>query len=314
MTAKNKIDFVGKIKICMILSSALILVGIVSIIAQGGLKYNIEFNGGYLMHAGFFKQVAITEIRNAFSGTDLTGIEIQEFGDTGGEAGAFGTEVILKLKTMDRDVKELEKDVTDVLSSKFGSDSYEVRQSSSIGPKVGEELKTSAVKAVIWAIIFILIYITVKFKFKYGVAAVAALFHDVLITIGLLSIIGSFTSVEISLSVIAAVLTLVGYSLNDTIVVFDRIRENVKKYEGMDYDKMINVSINETLSRTILTGLTTLFVVFILFLFGGDVIRDLSLTLLIGIVVGTYSSVYVASPLLILWENATKKKRVPAKA
>jgi preprotein translocase subunit SecF len=314
MTAKNKIDFVGKIKMCGIFSAILIVAGLLSILAQGGLKYNIEFNGGYLMHAGFYKQVAINDIRNAFSGTDLTGIEIQEFGDTEGEAGGFGTEVVLKVKTMDRDVKELEKDVTDVISAKFGSDSYEVRQSSSIGPKVGDELKTSAVKAVFWAIIFILIYITVKFRFRYGVAAVAALFHDVLITLGLLSIIGSFTSVEISLSVIAAVLTIVGYSLNDTIVVFDRIRENVKKYEGMDYDKMINVSINETLTRTILTSASTLLVVLILFLFGGEVIRDLSLTLLIGIGIGTYSSIFVASPLLIMWENAKHKKRVPAKA
>ena len=175
-------------------------------------------------------------------------------------------------------------------------------------------MKSSAVQAIFWSLLFILIYISIKFQFRYGVAAIIALFHDVAITIGILSVLGYFFDYEISLSVIAALLTIVGYSLNDTIVVFVRIRENIKKLEGMDFDKMVNTSINQTLTRTLLTSLTTLLVVFVLFLFGGEVIRDLSTTLLIGIVVGTYSSIFVASPVVVTWNNMTKRKRRLKKA
>ncbi len=308
MTAKNKINFVGKIRTALIMSSAIIILGIVSVISQGGLNYNIEFNGGYLVHTGFYEKIDISKIRSTFSGGDMSGIDIQEFGDTGSENTDFATEVVLKMETSDQDVKLLEAKITEVLNSSFGPESYEIRQSSSIGPKVGNELKESTMKAIFWALLFILIYITIKFRFRYGVAAIAALFHDVLVTVGVISLLGFIMNIEISLSVIAAILTIVGYSLNDTIVVFDRIRENVKKLEGMDFDKIINVSINETLRRTILTSATTLFVVVILFIFGGEVIRDLSLTLLIGVAVGTYSSIFIASPLLILWERSGKKK------
>lgn len=309
MSERKNIDFVGKIRIALLCSVATIVLGFIFILFQGGLNYNIEFNGGYLMHAGFYEKVNISDIRTAFSNTNLSAIEIQEFSDRNTGTDEFGTELILKLETMDKDVKEIEKEVTTVLNNKFGADAYEVRQASSIGPKVGNELKGSTLKAIFWSLLFILIYITIKFKFRYGIAAIVALFHDVLITVGILSILGYFFDLEISLSVIAGILTLVGYSLNDTIVVFDRIRENVKKLEGMELDKIINISINETLSRTILTGLTTLFVVVILILFGGEVIRTLSLTLFIGITVGTYSSVYIASPLLILWDKSIHKKR-----
>ncbi len=314
MTAKNKIDFVGKIKKALLVSFLLIVLGILSVVIQKGLNYNIEFNGGYLVHAGFYDKVDIAKIRSAFAGGDMSGIDIQEFGDTGSEAEDFGTEVILKMETSDQDIKLLEKKISAVLNDNFGADSYEIRQSSSIGPKVGNELKESTLKAIFWSLLFILIYITIKFRFRYGIAAIAALFHDVMITVGMLSLFGFFFNIEISLSVIAAILTIVGYSLNDTIVVFDRIRENVKKLEGMDFDKIVNVSVNETLTRTILTSTTTLFVVIILFIFGGEVIRDLSLTLLIGIIVGTYSSIFIASPLLIFWERSSRKNKRLAKA
>ncbi len=310
MSAKNKIDFVGKIKTAMGLSLIVIIIGILSVIVQGGLNYNIEFNGGYLVHVGFYEKIDIANIRSAFSGGDFAGIDIQEFGDTGSEASDFSTEVVLKMESVAENIKVLEEKVDSVLDEKFGKESYEIRQASSIGPKVGDELKSSTLQAIFWALLFILIYITIKFRFKYGIAAIIALAHDVLVTVGVLSLLGFVMNVEISLSVIAAILTIVGYSLNDTIVVFDRIRENVKKLEGMELDKIINISINETLTRTILTSSTTLFVVAILFIFGGEVIRDLSITLLIGIMVGTYSSIFIASPILIFWERSNRKKRL----
>ncbi|MCG2760181.1 MAG: hypothetical protein L6407_03070, partial [Candidatus Delongbacteria bacterium] len=217
MSERKNIDFVGKIRLALLCSVATIVLGFIFILFQGGLNYNIEFNGGYLMHAGFYEKVNIADIRSAFSSTNLSSIEIQEFSDSNTGTDDFGTELVLKLETMDKDVKEIEKEVTTILNNKFGTDAYEVRQASSIGPKVGNELKGSTLKAIFWSLLFILIYITIKFKFRYGIAAIVALFHDVLITIGILSILGYFFDLEISLSVIAGILTLVGYSLNDTI-------------------------------------------------------------------------------------------------
>ena len=313
MSNNRKIDFVGKRKLAAILSISVILIGVLFIVMQKGLNYNIEFNGGYLMHAGFNETVDIADLRKTIHDNDVKGFQLQEFSDNT-TSDDYKTEVIIKVETDDQNVKEIEAKIVKALEDKYGKGAYEIRQASSIGPKIGEELKDSAVKAIFWSLLFILIYITIKFQFRYGIAAIIALTHDVAITIGILSILGYLFDYEISLSVIAALLTIVGYSLNDTIVVFVRIRENIKKLEGMDFDKMVNVSINETLTRTLLTSLTTLLVVFVLFLFGGEVIRDLSTTLLIGVVVGTYSSIFVASPVVIAWNNMSKKKRKLKKA
>ncbi|MBN2788790.1 MAG: protein translocase subunit SecF [Candidatus Delongbacteria bacterium] len=313
MSKNRKIDFVGKRKLAAILSITVILIGVLFIVIQKGLNYNIEFNGGYLMHAGFNKTIDIAELRNTIQKNDIKGFQLQEFSDNTANAD-YKTEVVIKVETNEQNVKEIESKIIAALDEKYGRDTYEIRQASSIGPKIGEELKNSAVQAIFWSLLFILIYITIKFQFRYGIAAIVALFHDVAITIGVLSILGYFFDYEISLSVIAALLTIVGYSLNDTIVVFSRIRENIKTLEGMDFEKLVNVSINETLSRTLLTSLTTLFVVFVLFLFGGEVIRGLSITLLIGVIVGTYSSIFVASPVVIAWNNMTKKKKKLKKA
>ncbi|MDA3886327.1 MAG: protein translocase subunit SecF [Candidatus Delongbacteria bacterium] len=313
MSNNRKIDFIGKRKVAAILSISLILIGVLSVVIQKGLNYNIEFNGGYLMHAGFSKSIDIADLRNTIHENDIKGFQLQEFSDNTANA-EYETEVIIKVETNDQNLKEIEAKITKALEDKYGRDAYEIRQASSIGPKIGEELKNSAVQAIFWSLLFILIYITIKFQFRYGIAAIIALFHDVAITLGILSILGYLFDYEISLSVIAALLTIVGYSLNDTIVVFSRIRENIKTLEGMDFDKIVNVSINETLTRTLLTSLTTLVVVFVLFLFGGEVIRGLSTTLMIGVIVGTYSSMFVASPVVIAWNNMTKKKRKLKKA
>jgi preprotein translocase subunit SecF len=300
-------NFMGVKVPAMIISAIIIITGLLFIVLQGGLNYNIEFNGGYLMQAAFQDKVDISEIRSAFSSGDFPDIEIQEFSDHNSER--YGTEVVLKVESTPQDIKLLESKIREILNTKFGKESYEVRQSTSIGPKVGGELKSSTIQAIIWTVLLILIYITIKFQFKFAVGAVIALAHDILITIGLISILGYFFGFEISLSVIAALLTILGYSLNDTIVVYDRIRENITKYQGMEFEKLINASINETLIRTLLTGACTLFVVIILIIFGGEVIRQLTITLLIGIITGTFSSIYIAAPVVLYWEQLMHRKR-----
>jgi len=190
-----------------------------------------------------------------------------------------------------------------VLAEDYPGYGVDIRSIDLVGPRIGSELRLQAIGAILAALLLIVIYLWWRFELLFGVAAVIALFHDVLITLGLFSLL----NFEISLTIVGAFLTLVGYSLNDTIVVFDRIRENIKKYKGKNYSEVINLSINETLSRTIITGLTTLVVVTVLFFRGGEVLHNFSFALLVGIIVGTYSSIYIASPILIDWANRTGK-------
>jgi preprotein translocase SecF subunit len=201
--------------------------------------------------------------------------------------------------------------IVNVLKQKFPGNYNEetfVRQQEEVGPRIGEELKGKALLAIFWALLGIIIYIWWRFEFTFGIAAIAALVHDILITVGLFAIFGK----EISLPVVAALLTIVGYSLNDTIVVFDRIREDIKKFRRKTYTEIINYSINETLSRTIITSVTTFLVVLCLYIFGGTVINDFAFALLIGVIVGTYSSIFIASPIMVGYFNkrhGTRKKR-----
>ncbi len=175
----------------------------------------------------------------------------------------------------------------------------EIRRTETVGPKIGAELKEAAFWAIIYALLGIVVYISWRFQLRFAIAAIIALIHDVVFTLGIFSVIG----LEVSLAVIAAILTIVGYSLNDTIVVFDRIRENLHSKRRENYEKLVNSSLNETLSRTVITSVTTMFVVVSLVIFGGAVIRDFAITLLIGIFVGTYSSIFIASPVLVEWQN-----------
>ena len=305
---EKKFDFIGKRKMAAVTSGIVIAVSIIFILIQGGLNYNIEFNGGYQVQAAFKNSTPINELRNWFSDSEIKGVQLQELSVTPGDEETYKSEVMIKVETMSEDVADIETKVISLLDTKSGVGNYKISQASSIGPKIGGELKDAAVNAILLSLLGILIYITIRFLFRYGIAAIIALFHDVLITVGVFSIIGLILDLEVSLAVIAAILTIVGYSLNDTIVVFDRIRENIDKMENMDFATLVNKSINGTISRTLLTSITTLFVVLILFIFGGEVIRDLSTTLLIGVVVGTYSSIFVASPVLIWWNERKNKK------
>ncbi len=285
---ETNINFMGMTRTAIIGSLILISIGIVSLIIKGGPRYGIDFTGGISLGLKFEKPVSVGEVRSILSGIGFGNSEIKAF--------ATGNEILIRLQQQE-DMDLTSNKIIEELRSKMPNNPFEIRSKDTVGPRIGSELRNDAIKAIIISLILILIYISWRFEFRFAVGAVAALFHDVLITLGLFSIL----NYEISLSVVAAFLTLVGYSLNDTIVVFDRIRENLKVMRRESSLTIFNKSINQTLSRTILTALTTLFVVTVLFFFGGEVIHGFSFALLVGIIVGTYSSVFIASPIAYAW-------------
>lgn len=284
----TNIKFIDIRKIGYILSGIVIIASIISLIMHGGPKYNIDFTGGTLVHLKFEQPVNIEDIRSAISIKGYGDSEIKYFGED--------DEVAIR-SSSERSIEELSITLENIISEAFPDNPFVVQRVEKVGPKIGKELIVDALSAIFWALILILIYVIWRFEFKFALGAILALLHDITITIGIFSIL----DIEISAPVIAAVLTIVGYSLNDTIVVFDRIRENLKiKQKSADaFLSTVNRSLNETLSRTIITSLTTLFVVTILFFFGGEVLRSFALALIIGIIVGTYSSLFIASPTVV---------------
>jgi SecD/SecF fusion protein len=283
--------------------SALVLgMGLVSVVGFKGLIPGIDFAGGTLLELHFEPPLKIEDIRSRLSGVpldgrtvDLSKSEIKQFGAPG--------DILIRV-TQSGEGTNVADGIMQVLKAGFPGNIQEedwIRRQEKVGPKIGSELSGAAVKAVLVSLALILVYMAWRFhRFIWGVAAVIALFHDVLITLGLLSVFG----IEITLAVVAALLTIVGYSLNDTIVVFDRIRENLQgRRRGESFMEILDLSINETLSRTLITGLTTLFAVVVMMGWGGEVIRDFNITLLIGIIIGTYSSIFIASPVLYLWQQ-----------
>jgi preprotein translocase SecF subunit len=298
----TKIDFIGQRKIAFAISIIVILAGIVSLFINKGPKYSIDFSGGVSLELDIsplnasVPPLAVEEIRAALAQEGITDVEIQEISDRQG-----GRDLLLiKTKATETDGVKNSDLVKKSIRTNFPnhasmSDSLFIRLQEEVGPRIGEELKGKAFLAIFWALVGIIFYIWWRFEFSFGITAVIALFHDVMITIGIFSLLGK----EISLPVVAALLTIVGYSLNDTIVIFDRIREDLKIYRKETYTNVINHSINETLSRTIITSLTTFIAVLSLYVFGGNVINDFAFALLIGVIVGTYSSIFIASPILV---------------
>jgi preprotein translocase SecF subunit len=287
---------VGRRKFAFWISAGLILVGIISLVARGGPVFSIDFAGGTLLQIQFERDLSVQEIRNSLDTIGWGDAEIQRFGE--------GKEFLIRVKKQEVGTRVGDQ-IKEAMTRDFPDNKFEVRRQEKVGPKIGEELKGKAVLAILYAMIGILIYISWRFEFKFAVGAIAALFHDVLITVGIFSLLNR----EISLAIVAALLTIVGYSLNDTIVVFDRIREDLALMRGQSYEAIINASINQTLSRTIITSLTTLVVVICLYILGGEVIRDFAFALMIGVIVGTYSSIFVASPVLIEWHGRLLAKK-----
>ena len=286
---KTNIDFISKQKIAGFLSITLIVAGIASLIIKGGPLLSIDFTGGTVAQVKFEKPVELGQLRETLSDYGFEGAEIVEFGSP--------DEVLIKTQ-FSGSSSEISEQLTLALGKTFT-----LRRVESVGPKIGKELQSDALKAIGLALILILIYITFRFDRYYALGSVMALIHDVLITLGVFSLL----DYEINLSIIAAFLTIVGYSLNDTIVVFDRIRENIPKFMKKTLNDVVNISLNETLNRTVITSLTTMMVVVILFLWGGKVINLFAFALIIGVFVGTYSSLFVASPVMVYFEKRSKK-------
>ena len=293
----TNVDFVGKRVVAIVFSLALIMVGIVSLAIKGGPSYGIDFAGGSLVQVKFTQNTSAAKGREALKKPGLHGQTIPQFG---GQPDEF-------LGRAQETSSETQKPVAKNRAhhgTTHRAGNGEIRRAEMVGPKVSKSLRDKGVMAVVFAIIGMLIYITWRFEFRFGVGAVIALVHDVLITLAFFS----FLNKEIDLTIIAAFLTIIGYSVNDTVIVCDRIRENMAKYPKEKLAPVINRSINETLSRTVMTSGMTLLSVLALYLFGGSVINNFAFAMLIGIVVGTYSSIYVASPVILFWEGFKEKK------
>ena len=295
----TNINFLAYKRIALIVSGILILISLASLVIKGGPNYGIDFAGGILIQSKFSEKMKASELRSALKDLNLGQVVLQKIGQE------QDNEFLIRVeKTEETDLQLVQKQIDDALKEKVGEEGYEIRRAELVGPKVGAELRKKGLLAVLYAIVFILIYITVRFEFRFALGAVAALIHDAMLTIGVFSLLNK----EIDLPIVAAILTIIGYSINDTIVVFDRIRENMRRIRRQDIEKVINGSINETLSRTLLTSLTTLLVVTALFILGGPVIHNFAFALIIGVLVGTYSSIYIASPIVVLWEMGKARK------
>jgi preprotein translocase subunit SecF len=288
--AETHYNFVGMMKPAVILSFAVIIIGIASLIWHGGPNYGIDFAGGTLIQIKFQNETPADKIRAAFKSIGFEGSIIQDFGPK---------EVIVRSAESGTDAKSLTSRVDEALGAAFGKGGYEVRRIEMVGPKVGKDLTRKAIMAIIFSWIGILVYVGVRFEFRYALGGIIALVHDVLVTITFLSVFDK----EFDLNIVAALLTIIGYSINDTIVIFDRIRENARKNTRQSLNEVINMSVNQTLSRTILTSLTVFMVLIILFFFGGAVLHDFTFALLVGTVAGVYSTVFIASPIILLFEK-----------
>jgi preprotein translocase subunit SecF len=288
---KTNIDFMEWKKISFAIAAVMITLGLFALVQVGRGKANlgIDFVGGTTVQLSFKEKLPLDEARAALEKAGFAGASIQEF--------AEGNKVLIRL----REHEGVAEKVVALFKQTFPNRAFEVDSTTEIGPTIGKDLQKDALLAVIFSIIAIIIYIAIRFEFKFGVAAAIATVHDVCAVLAIFYLVNK----EINLLIVTALLTLAGYSLTDTVVVFDRIRENLKRAKREPLGTLVNNSINEVLSRTIITSLTVVLVLVPLVLFGGEVLHDFSLALLMGVIVGTYSSVFVASPLLVVWHVRT---------
>ena len=306
---ETKIDFMGIANIGALASALLIIAGLGSMIVKGGPKLSIDFKGGTLIAVRYAKPMDINEVRTGLSSINIDGrsydfsqAEIKHFGDK--------NSVAVRLPNIENEPEKFLTKFVEKMAELFPDMSLGDRDNfilsiEKVGPKIGAELSGDALMAIISALGLILIYISLRFEWKYAIGSIAALTHDVMITLGIFSLL----DYEVSLAVLAAFLTIVGYSLNDTIVIFDRVRENVKIMKQESMKKIVNKSINNSLSRTIITSLTTFFVVLVLFLLGGEVIHTFAFAMIVGVIVGTYSSIFIASPIIVKMASSHSKEK-----
>ncbi len=295
----SNFKFMERRRVAYIISAILLLVSIGPLIAKGGPKESIDFTGGTLLYVGFDREVPVGQVRQAGADAEFDGLEVQMAEEN--------TQALLRFRTTEDNARsDAFQLFQEKMQARLPGVSIDLLSEDSVGPKIGNELEQKATLAILWSLVLILIYIAWRFtRFSFGFGAVAALFHDILITLGVFSVLGR----EIDLTVVAAFLTIGGYSINDTIVVFDRIRENMGLARRMSFQQIVNRSVNQTLTRTLLTAGSTLLAVLALFFLGGTVIHDFALAMLIGIVVGTYSSIFVASALALDISNWWVRRR-----
>ena len=288
-----EINFNKYFKIFNIFSGSLILISIVLLLFKG-LNYGVDFKGGTLIELrATDQQISIFQLRKSFLNMNLGDVNVKEFGKN--------NDFLIKFEKKENENKNLISEIKENLNKSIGP-GYNFRRVENVGPKVSAELLKSGVIAICLSLVAMLIYIWIRFEWQFSLGAILALFHDVILTLGIFSLF----SFEINLSIVAAVLTIVGYSMNDTVVIFDRVRENLKKFSDIKIFDLTNKSINETLSRTIITSVTTLLALVSIYIFGGHILKGFSLAMILGVIFGTYSSIYIANPVLILL-NVTQK-------
>ena len=294
-----RIDFIGKRKIAFLVSAVAILLSLGSYVFHGGLRYGVDFAGGLLIQVKFSKPVGISELRNGLEETGSKDATVQAFGGD--------NEFLIRVEKATGDLEQISKSIQTTLAQRFKDKAVEIRRTELVGPRVGKDLKIKALWAIGLGLLGILIYVAWRFReISYGLGGIVALFHDIIVTFGAISLF----DIEFSLNVLAVILTIIGFSINDTIVIFDRVREDVKKMRKENLEAIFNTAINETLGRTILTTGTVMMVVLILFFLGGPVIHDFATTLIVGLITGAYSTVYIASPVVLFWHHhVTLKKR-----
>ena len=288
-----EINFNKYFKIFNIFSVSLMLISIVLLLFKG-LNYGVDFKGGTLIELrATDQQITIFQLRKSFLNMNLGDVNIKEFGKN--------NDFLIKFEKKENNNANLIQNIKENLNKSIGS-GYNFRRVESVGPKVSSELLKSGIIAIFLSLAAMLIYIWIRFEWQFSLGAIYALFHDVILTLGVFSLF----SFEINLSIVAAVLTIVGYSMNDTVVIFDRVRENLRKFSDIKIFDLTNTSINETLSRTIITSVTTLLALVSIYIFGGEILKGFSLAMILGVIFGTYSSIYIANPVLILL-NVTQK-------
>jgi preprotein translocase SecF subunit len=288
-------------RMAYLFSGTLALATAVWLVVHGGPRYSVDFTGGTLLQIRLSQVVPADQIRTALDHAGFRGVELQQM------AGESRNEYLLRLKTEGE--QDLFTAVKTAIESRSGGVTVDLRRNEHVGPKVGTELRRKAIWAILGSLAGILMYVGIRYQFKYALGAVVALFHDVFVTLGVLC----FLNREVSLTVVAALLTIAGYSVNDTIVVFDRIRERSKALRKEKHSRVMDLAVNETLSRTIITSMTVFMTAIALFIWGGEVLRDFSLAMLVGVGFGTYSSVYVASALALdVWIGIDRRKGIQA--
>ena len=290
---KKIIPFNNLYKTCNLASIILIIISLLLLLIKG-LNYGVDFKGGTLIEIRTNdKNVSISDLRRSFNKMNLGDVTVKQFGSE--------NDFIVKFEKKESNKSNFIEDIKNELTNFIGNN-YNFRRVENVGPKVSSELLKSGIIAIGLSLAAMLIYIWIRFEWQFSLGAIIAIFHDVIVTLGIFSLF----SFEINLSIVAAVLTIVGYSMNDTVVIFDRVRENLKKYSDIKIFELTNISINETLSRTIITSITTLIALLSIYFFGGEILKGFSLAMILGVIFGTYSSIYIANPILVLLNVSQK--------